>query len=175
MQAKLFETSIKVEGRSGLSTGFRVPAFAKNKELPVYRWVPWVAGCSANFVEDCLDAFLPLTKSREDIWILDPFAGVGTTLVEGYRHGFNVVGFEINPYAALASRIKLQARRISTAKLAEAINCFESFMNSKCPDGFAIRQVPISKPPEGFTGNTQLVTNAVSKPIPVALDSITAL
>src|SRR5260370_8590827 len=117
MQAKLFETSIKVDGPSGLSTGFRDPAFGKNKELPLHRWVPWVAGFSANFVEDCLDAYLPLTKSREDIWILDPFAGVGTTLVEGYRHGFNVVGFEINPYAALHSRIKLQPSTRSTANL----------------------------------------------------------
>jgi DNA modification methylase len=31
--------------------------------------------------------------------VLDPFAGVGTTLVESYRRGLNVIGFEINPYA----------------------------------------------------------------------------
>ena len=41
--------------------------------------------------------------------VLDPFAGVGTTLVQSYLHGFTVVGFEINPYAALASRMKLES------------------------------------------------------------------
>ena len=36
--------------------------------------------------------------------VLDPFAGVGTTLVESVFAGHNAVGFEINPYALLACR-----------------------------------------------------------------------
>src|SRR5205814_1528601 len=78
---------------------------------PLHRWVPWIAGFSAEFVDDCLCRHLGRIR-RKEIWILDPFAGVGTTLVQGFLHRYNVVGFEINPYAALASRLKLKARGI---------------------------------------------------------------
>jgi adenine-specific DNA methylase len=86
--------------------GLRDSAFAKNKDLPVHRWVPWIAGFSAQIVADCLTRYLPESRRGEG-WILDPFAGVGTTLVEAYSHGHNVIGFEINPYAALAAKMML--------------------------------------------------------------------
>jgi hypothetical protein len=38
--------------------------------------------------------------------VLDPFAGVGTTLVTAIANGHDAVGFEINPYAALACRAR---------------------------------------------------------------------
>lgn len=96
MQAKLFEMP---SDATRVANGFRDSAFTKNKELPLHRWVPCVAGFSAHFVEDCIDWYMPMTKRREDVWVLDPFAGVGTTLVEAYLHSLNVIGFEINPYA----------------------------------------------------------------------------
>ncbi|MBM4086325.1 MAG: hypothetical protein FJ272_16190, partial [Planctomycetes bacterium] len=43
-------------GRNGAV--FRDPAFMDNKTLPVHRWVPWIAGFSAGFVDDVLDSFL---------------------------------------------------------------------------------------------------------------------
>lgn len=90
-------------------SGFRDPAFAKNKELPLHRWVPWIAGFSAEFVQDCFRRYLAL---RDDVVVLDPFAGVGTTLLEAHLHGYETLGFEINPYAALAAKAKLRADRI---------------------------------------------------------------
>ena len=56
---------------------FRDPAFTANRDAPVHRWVPWIAGFSKHFVEDALARF---TDSPSVV--LDPFAGVGTTLVE---------------------------------------------------------------------------------------------
>jgi hypothetical protein len=38
--------------------------------------------------------------------LLDPFAGTGTTLVEGLKLGCNVVGFEASPMARLAATVK---------------------------------------------------------------------
>jgi len=38
--------------------GFRDPAFADNKTQPLHRWVPWIAGFSAQFVQDCFETFL---------------------------------------------------------------------------------------------------------------------
>lgn len=56
---------------------FRDPAFMANRTQPVHRWVPWIAGYSRDFVDDALERHL----SRPGV-VLDPFAGVGTTLVE---------------------------------------------------------------------------------------------
>src|SRR5215470_17627342 len=112
MQTTLFATP-------AATNGFRDSSFAKNKGLPLHRWVPWVAGFSAEFVEDSINRYLP--KRNPDSWVLDPFSGVGTTLVESYLSGLNVVGFEINPYAALATNIKLNAMRISVRDLTRQI------------------------------------------------------
>lgn len=83
---------------------FSDPSFATNKVLPIHRWVPWIAGFSSSFVSDILRSFLQDTGV-----VLDPFCGVGTTLVEAMLLGHQAVGFEINPYAALACRVKAGA------------------------------------------------------------------
>ena len=94
MQTTLF-------GAPAATNGFRDSSFAKNKNLPLHRWVAWIAGFSADFVEDCVNRYLP--EKDSECWVLDPFAGVGTTLVESYLAGLNVVGFEIN----IRSRFRL--------------------------------------------------------------------
>ncbi|MBI4304649.1 MAG: hypothetical protein HY665_09990 [Chloroflexi bacterium] len=38
--------------------GLRDPAFSENKTQPLHRWVPWIAGFSAQFVQDCFETFL---------------------------------------------------------------------------------------------------------------------
>jgi len=88
----------------------------ENRDIPVHRWIPWIAGFSATFVEDCMAAFLPKRTDRRSC-VLDPFAGVGTTLVAAIAAGHDSVGFEINPYAALACRVKLAAARLNVELL----------------------------------------------------------
>lgn len=56
------------------------PAAMENKKLPIHRWVTWIAGFSASFANDVIEKYLP--KPKLDSLVLDPFAGVGTTLVE---------------------------------------------------------------------------------------------
>ncbi len=155
-------------GAPAATNGFRDSSFAKNKNLPLHRWVPWIAGFSAEFVEDSIKTYLP--KKDSDCWVLDPFAGVGTTLVESYLGGLNVVGFEINPYAALATKIKLNAMKISVHDLTRQIASFERFME-KAESG-AVKREPHSKPPTGFAGRTQLFSPKVERKVLYALDFI---
>jgi len=164
MQTTLF-------GAPPATNGFRDSSFAKNKNLPLHRWVPWIAGFSAEFVEDSINTYLP--KRNSDCWVLDPFAGVGTTLAEAYLGGLNVVGFEINPYAALATRIKLSALRISVRNLTRQIAAFERFME-KAESGSLKRQ-PRSRAPIGFAGRTQLFSPKVEQKVLYALDFINAI
>ncbi|MBA3533043.1 MAG: hypothetical protein H0T73_14050, partial [Ardenticatenales bacterium] len=118
-------------------TSFNDPAFASNKTLPIHRWVPWIAGFSSDFVQDALERYLP----KKGV-VLDPFAGVGTTLVEAVLAGHETIGFEINPYAALASRTKLQAANINVAQFRTEIEHFLQFYDATLAAG----PLPLSKP-----------------------------
>ncbi len=40
--------------------GFRDPAFSENKTQLLHRWVPWIAGISAQFIQDCFETFYRL-------------------------------------------------------------------------------------------------------------------
>ncbi len=84
---------------------FADPAFTENRTERVHRWVPWIAGFSASFVQDLLDRNAKSLGPGSTL--LDPFAGVGTSLVQGKLNALDVVGFEINPYAHLVCLAKL--------------------------------------------------------------------
>ena len=167
MQPKLLDISKQ-------PNGFRDSAFAKNKELPLHRWVPWIAGFSAGFVDDCLDKYLSNPR-LENRWVLDPFAGVGTTLVQAYSRGVNVVGFEINPYAALAAKTKLHAVKVSTSHFAERITAFERYMERHGDNHSTSKSEPRSKPPVGFSGRSELFSPKVERKVLFALDFINSL
>lgn len=164
MQTTLF-------GAPAATNGFRDSSFTKNKNLPLHRWVPWVAGFSAEFVEDALRNYLP--RGASNACVLDPFAGVGTTLVESYLNGLNVVGFEINPYAALASSIKLKAVEISVPGLSRQIGMFERFMEKA--EGGQLRRPPRSAAPTGFSGRTRLFSPKVERKVLYALDFVNSI
>jgi len=115
-QMPLFGSS--ANGNSNGSTAFRDPAFGENKSLPIHRWVPWIAGYSASFVDDVILAYL---SHRKMALVLDPFCGVGTTLLQAVWRGYETVGFEINPYPALAARAKLNAPTINLSQFDAAL------------------------------------------------------
>lgn len=50
-------------------------------------------------------------------WVLDPFCGSGTTLVEAAHIGWNAMGVDINPLGVQIAQAKLAALRIPTAQL----------------------------------------------------------
>ena len=120
---------------------FSDPAFSSNKRLPIHRWVPWIAGYSQQFVQDALARYLPTPGT-----ILDPFAGVGTTLVEAVLSGHRAIGFEINPYAAFACQTKLTAYKLAPPLVRAAVTQFQTF----CVSAFADTYTPQSTPPPGF-------------------------
>lgn len=115
-------------------TNFKDPSFTENRDEPVHRWVPWVAGFSSGFVADCLNEYIGTTKPEDKV-VLDPFAGVGTTLVEAYKHGHSAIGLEINPWAALAARAKLEAIDVPIKALETWIKLYRVFMEDTAGAG----------------------------------------
>ena len=130
------------------NSAFSDPAFAANKILPIHRWVPWIAGFSRDFVRNVLDNYLDHKGT-----VLDSFAGVGTTLIEAVLSGHDVVGFEINPYAALACRTKLSSYSINVNELKNEILEFKTFFEEKISSDYT----PGSVPPEGFRTRTDFI------------------
>jgi hypothetical protein len=50
------------------TSGFRDSAFKNNKDLALHRWVPWIAGFSAEFVDDCLRRYLYQPVAEGKLW-----------------------------------------------------------------------------------------------------------
>ena len=118
-------------------SAFRDPAFMANRDAPVHRWVPWIAGYSKHFVEDALTRFTAGSSV-----VLDPFAGVGTTLIEADLAGHEAVGFEINPYAVFAAQTKLKAHRVDPDYLRSSVGRFGVFMEQGERRGTKPRTAP---------------------------------
>ena len=119
------QISFNFTGKARNGNGFRDPAFADNKTQPLHRWVPWIAGFSAQFVQDCFETFLKNQRKKSAPCVLDPFAGVGTTVVQAVLNGFDSIGFEINPYAALACKAKLNAAKLDVDTLESCLRKYQ--------------------------------------------------
>ena len=159
------ETGSKSAGNGAAANGcvFRDPAFMANRETPVHRWVPWIAGFSKDFVEDALKRF----TSGPGV-VLDPFSGVGTTLVEADIAGHEAVGFEINPYAAFAAQTKLEAHRVEIDRLRDTVDEFQTFGRRAAAEGARPRVTP----PAGFRTRSPFYSPDVLQKVLLALDFI---
>ncbi len=153
-----------IEGKNG--NGFSDPNFSKNKKLPIHRWVPWIAGFSSDFVKSALDGFL-----RKKGTVLDPFCGVGTTIVEAILGGHNAIGFEINPYAVLASRAKANAYDIDIDEFTSTIEDLRQFYKGKISSNYK----PQSSPPHGFKTRACFYNPRVLQKVLIVQDFISTI
>ncbi len=159
------ESCLSPLGENGGAT-FADPAFAANKSLPVHRWVPWIAGFSSDFVASALAKHLNGPGT-----VLDPFAGVGTTLVEAVRRGHNAVGFEINPYAALAAGVKATAHQVDVDALREEIVRFRVFYQTATTTDY----VPRSTYPRGFKTRAAFYSPTVLRKVLIVWDFVATI
>ena len=165
VQSTLFDTGRESSAGAAArdTSAFRDPAFASNKNVPLHRWVPWIAGFSAEFVRSALDRYL-----RSKGTVLDPFAGVGTTLVEAVLEGHDAIGFEINPYAALACKIKAAASEIDLHVLSDTIETFNGFFRR----AIAEKRTPRSRAPSGFRTKSDFYGKKVLRKVLLLQDFI---
>ena len=76
--------------------------FVPNKAEPIHNWYWYKEGFSRGMVDFALDRF----GAQNNHIILDPFCGIGTTLLAAKQRGLSSVGFDVNPLAIIASRAK---------------------------------------------------------------------
>jgi DNA modification methylase len=78
--------------------------FSTNKETPIHCWYDYKQGYARNLVLSILQDVNP----AKDLYVLDPFSGVGTTNLVAKELGYNSIGIDINPMAYFASKVKLE-------------------------------------------------------------------
>lgn len=86
-------------------------SFQANKSLPVYRWLKYKEGFSADLVRYCLA--YRASESRRVGRLLDPFAGTGTALTTAAEAGWEAEGIELLPVGVAAIRARQAASRVN--------------------------------------------------------------
>jgi SAM-dependent methyltransferase len=164
-QMSLFDHAVNGHG-DGRDT-FRDPAFRENKTLPVHRWVPWIAGYSATFVDDVISAYLPAQKTA---LVLDPFCGVGTTLLQAVLRGHNAFGCDINPYAILATRAKLGVTTLDLTELDATLKTMQEYAAT-----WRTTPAPTGVTPPPFKSRLPFFSPAIQQQVLHALDFINTI
>lgn len=80
-----------------------------NRHLPIHRWFPYKESFSADLLKLVIEKLTPQVGTH--FRLLDPFCGVGTTLIaaqELNKYGYEVTatGIECNPFAAFVAKTK---------------------------------------------------------------------
>jgi DNA modification methylase len=130
---------------------------ATNDRSPVHRWFRFKESFSADLLKVVLDDLKP---KRKKFRLLDPFCGVGTSLVAsqelraaGYVIG--AIGIERNPFIAFVAKTKVNwprmdkqvLRELPTAILAQTTNSSyslpqnSSFLTSRCITAHVTRRL----------------------------------
>ncbi|MCD4698141.1 MAG: site-specific DNA-methyltransferase, partial [Bacteroidales bacterium] len=94
----------------------KVVSFQANKDEPIYRWFKYKEGFSSKLVKYFLTEF-----SSKPGKILDPFAGVGTTLFAGQELGWQSYGIELLPVGTFVMQTRQALNEIDVEKLKEVI------------------------------------------------------
>jgi DNA modification methylase len=79
-----------------------IGTFNDNTDAPIHRWFRYQAGFSFELVS----SFLELFDIGEGDEVLDPFGGVGTTVVEAKKKGATAHGVEVHPFISWVAEQK---------------------------------------------------------------------
>jgi len=108
-------------GRKASGMGWEtVGTFSKNMTLPVHRWFRYSAGYSADWVKHVIRDFKENTKIENPV-ILDPYSGVGTTIIAAEEVGVKGIGIEAHPFIHKVAKYKINCN-VQIKELRNAAN-----------------------------------------------------
>ncbi|MBU2446919.1 MAG: site-specific DNA-methyltransferase [Bacteroidetes bacterium] len=94
----------------------KVVSFQANKDKPVYRWFKYKEGFSSSLVKYFLTEY-----SSKPGRVLDPFAGVGTTLFAAQELGWKSYGIELLPVGDSVMQAREALNGIDTEQLTKTV------------------------------------------------------
>jgi len=99
-------------------------SFQANKKASFYRWLKYKEAFSVELVQYLLSFLSPPDESS--CRVLDPFAGVGTTITTAAQMGFQATGIEILPIGVAAIRARLAGNKVSSREFEDCLRRFEA-------------------------------------------------
>ncbi|WP_217359311.1 DNA methyltransferase [Anabaena sp. UHCC 0204] len=104
LQLNLFNSPTSLIETQKLPANKKLSTNIFTNNYPIHRWYNFIAGFSPEFVKFCIQE--AKLNSDDDI-VIDPFSGLGTTLVEANFQNFQSIGFEAHPFFYDISQAKL--------------------------------------------------------------------
>lgn len=89
----------------------------------------------AKFIPDIPRSLLECLPAPRGTYVLDPFCGSGTTLVEAQRMDIPAIGIDLNPIACLLSRVKTSALPVDADSVATEIAWAARQLDAEKPAG----------------------------------------
>ncbi len=83
----------------------RLVNFSENRDVPYHGWFKYREGFSHTLIRELLIR----CGIAEGEYVLDPFCGSGTTVVEAALNGYSGIGIDINPVSAFLSGVKCRS------------------------------------------------------------------
>jgi hypothetical protein len=135
-------------------------SFQANKNEPFYRWFKYKEGFSSTFVKYILEQY-GVPESGQTV--LDPFAGIGTTVTTSIQNGFNAIGIELLPPGILATKARIAASCIDPDDFSNVLSSIEdlNFQDKNADDRYFFKHLTITK--GAFSKETELAIANVQK------------
>ncbi|MGD0589615.1 MAG: DNA methyltransferase [Bacteroidota bacterium] len=127
-------------------------SFQANKQEPVYRWFKYKEGFSSGLVSYFLKKF-----SNKPGKVLDPFAGVGTTLFAGQALGWDSYGIEVLPVGIFVMETREALRMIDPVEFDQNVkNLWQDFKRIE-NSATHFNHIPITR--DAFPDDTEVALN----------------
>jgi hypothetical protein len=130
----------------------KVVSFQANKGEPVYRWFKYKEGFSSNLVKYFLTEYSP-TPGR----VLDPFAGVGTTLFAGQELGWQSYGVELLPVGTFVIKTRQALKEVDAQALKSATKDIWTCLAGNHHSDYRMNHISITK--DAFPEETEAYLN----------------
>ena len=128
-------------------------SFQANKSTPFYRWLKYKEAFSSEFVRYILEKFKPHASDTRP-FVLDPFAGAGTTLTTASKMSWQAIGIELLPVGAAAIKARLLADKVNIKSFIYYIGKLENYpLNSSTSKGFKFPHLRITE--KAFSKRTE--------------------
>lgn len=105
LRSFVYELESRYEIKDEVKLFNQLVNFSKNKDIPYHSWFKYREGFSHTLIKELLRR----CELNDNEYVLDPFCGSGTTVVEAALNGFSGIGIDINPMSAFISEVKCRS------------------------------------------------------------------